>query len=140
MGAPISHLLLLCLASLLLLPYTCLQDNNRDGGTETPPSYAAVAASKPAPQNKHSTDDDGFIKITAKRIRQNAPITGNAKSGTLKRVNNNCPFDLFVTRLHPDTTKEDITNYVRAEVGIHASYERLETRYIVTPTHHIKSR
>ena len=109
-------------------PDAASEDNNRNGGTETPSSYAAVPASKPAPQNNHSTDDDGFIKCTAKRNRQNAPITGNANSGTLKGVNKNGQFHLFVTRLHPDTTEEDITN-VPAEVGIQASCERLETRY-----------
>ena len=112
-------------------------------GTEF--TYAQVAhSSRPTNQNLEvpRTDEDGFTRVGPQRRRQNSnqvvqrqrrpkppPITGRKTGTVLRAVAHVKKVYIFVSRLDPDVTVEDLKNYVEGVVNGRCDVEKLTARF-----------
>ncbi|XP_070554548.1 uncharacterized protein [Ptychodera flava] len=74
----------------------------------------------------------GFTTVTRRRKRHPVPSIGTANAGencAIKVVNTNQTFKVFVTRLAPSTTAQDVQRFVKSSLQMNVKCEKLKTKY-----------
>jgi len=95
-------------------------------------TFATVAARL----NQSNPDQGEFIPVLNKRdkkaannARSRVPAEVSSKHRPLRRLTTKPPVEIFITRLHPDSTVDDIKQYAIDQINVVITCEQLVTKY-----------